>query len=126
MRGHEVRIGTRDPGKLEAWRAEVGPLASVTSGAECARWGELLIVSVLGSAVEDVLRAAGVEHFAGKVVIDASDPLDFRTLLEAFGWPVIDIGDIQGARWIEALSFLWLVYHEQTGKLHHAFKLIGK
>jgi 8-hydroxy-5-deazaflavin:NADPH oxidoreductase len=191
MRGHEVRIGTRDPGKLEAWRAEVGPLASVTSGAECASWGEVLIVSVLGSAVEDVLRAAGVEHFAGKVVIDASDPLDFssgrpglfvgttdslgervqrllpearvvkalqqvfapvmiepslsggdpdmfiagndagakqqvRTLLEAFGWPVLDIGDIQGARWIEALSFLWLVYHKQTGKLHHAFKLIGK
>jgi predicted dinucleotide-binding enzyme len=24
-RGNRVRIGTRDPGKLEAWLAEVGP-----------------------------------------------------------------------------------------------------
>jgi predicted dinucleotide-binding enzyme len=57
---------------------------------------------------------------------DAGAKQQVRTLLEAFGWPVIDAGDIQGARWLEALSFLWLVYHEQTGKLHHAFKLIGK
>jgi predicted dinucleotide-binding enzyme len=190
-RGHEVRIGTREPEKLEGWRAEVGPLASVTKGVECTRWADLIVISILGSAVEDVLRGAGIEHFSGKVVIDASDPLDFgsqrpglfvgttdslgervqrwlpearvvkalntvfaavmvepslsggdpdmfiagndpaakqqvRTLLVAFGWSVIDVGDIQNARWLEAMSLLWVVYHKQTGKLHHAFKLLGK
>jgi 8-hydroxy-5-deazaflavin:NADPH oxidoreductase len=190
-RGHEVRIGTRDPGKLAAWLAEIGPLASVTSGTECARWADLIVISIRGTAVEDVLRAAGSEHFAGKLVIDASDPLIFdsgrpglfvgttdslgervqrwlpeasvvkalntvfaavmveptlsggdpdmfiagndpdakrrvRALLGDFGWSVIDIGDIQNARWLEAMSLLWVVYHHQTGKLNHAFKLVGK
>jgi predicted dinucleotide-binding enzyme len=190
-RGHEVRIGTRDPGKLSRWLAEAGPAASAVSVTECARWAELIIVSILGSAVEAVLRAAGAELFAGKVVIDASDPLDFssgraglfvgttdslgervqrwlpearvvkalntvfaavmveptlsggapdmfiagndlaakevtRELLAAFGWSIIDIGDIQNARWLEALSLLWVVYHQQTGTLHHAFKLLGR
>lgn len=46
--------------------------------------------------------------------------------LAAFGWPVIDLGDIENARWLEALSLLWVVYHFQTGKARHAFKLVGK
>jgi 8-hydroxy-5-deazaflavin:NADPH oxidoreductase len=190
-RGHEVRIGTRDPGKLGGWLEEVGASASAASVTECARWAELIIISILGSAVERVLGAAGPEHFAGKVVIDASDPLDFssgrpglfvgttdslgervqrwlpearvvkalntvfaavmveptlsggapdmfiagndpaakdttRELLVAFGWSVIDLGDIQNARWLEALSLLWVVYHQRTGTLHHAFKLLGR
>jgi len=163
----------------------------VSSGADCARWAELIVISVRGSAVESALNAAGSQHFAGKVVIDASDPLDFgsgrpglfvgttdslgervqrclpearvvkalntvfaavmvephlsggepdmfiagndptakqqvRELLAAFGWSVIDIGDIENARWLEALSLLWVVYQQRTGKLHHAFKLLGK
>jgi predicted dinucleotide-binding enzyme len=48
------------------------------------------------------------------------------TLLEEFGWPVIDMGGIEGARWLEALSLAWVVYSHRTGKTHHAFKLVGK
>lgn len=48
------------------------------------------------------------------------------TLLEAFGWPVLDLGDIENARWLEALSVLWVVYAHRTGKERHAFKLVGK
>lgn len=189
--GHEVCIGTREPAKLAAWRAEVGPLASSSERAECARWAEFVVLSVHGTAMEDVLRAAGPSSFAGKVVIDASDPLDFTsgrpglfvgttdslgervqrwlpdalvvkalntvvaavmieprlsggdpdmliagndsqakaavtTLLEGFGWPVIDLGDIENARWLEALNVLWVVYAHLTGKEHHAFNLVGK
>src|SRR5688572_19504073 len=190
-RGHEVCIGTRDPDRLAAWRAEFPALAAADTREACVAWAELVILSVRGSAAEEVIRAAGPQRFAGKVVIDASDPLDFstgrpglfvgttdslgervqrwlpearvvkalntvlaavmvdpklsggepdmfmagndtaakqlvRTLLEGFGWSVIDIGDIQGARWLEALSLLWVLYSHQTGKVHHAFKLVGK
>ena len=47
-------------------------------------------------------------------------------LLGAFGWPVVDLGGIESARWLEALSLAWVVYSHRTGKTHHAFKLIGK
>ena len=47
-------------------------------------------------------------------------------LLEEFGWPVIDLGGIESARWLEALSLAWVVYSHRTGKTHHAFKLVGK
>ena len=48
------------------------------------------------------------------------------SLLGEFGWPVIDMGGIESARWLEALSLAWVVYSHRTGKTHHAFKLVGK
>jgi 8-hydroxy-5-deazaflavin:NADPH oxidoreductase len=47
-------------------------------------------------------------------------------LLAEFGWPVIDMGGIESARWLEALSLAWVVYSHRTGKTHHAFELVGK
>ena len=49
-----------------------------------------------------------------------------RKLIERFGWKrVIDLGDIENARWMEALSMLWVVYSNLTGKKFHAFKLLN-
>ncbi|HUR94401.1 MAG TPA: NAD(P)-binding domain-containing protein [Gemmatimonadales bacterium] len=71
--GHEVRIGSRDPRKLAAYTAET----KIPNGtfAEVAKWGDALVLAVLGSAAEDVLRQVGVENFAGKLVIDTTDPI---------------------------------------------------
>jgi predicted dinucleotide-binding enzyme len=190
-RGHEVMIGSRDPAKLQTWLAAAGPGARTGSFADAARFGELILLSVLGSAAEDVLRLAGPDNFDSKILLDASDPLDFSSgrpglfvgttdslgervqrllpranvvkglntvvaevmvdpsltggepdmfiagdsdqakatvteLLAEFGWPVIDMGGIESARWLEALSLAWVVYSHRTGKTHHAFKLVGK
>jgi predicted dinucleotide-binding enzyme len=190
-KGHPVMIGSRDSAKLRGWLRHAGPGAQVGTFAETAQFGELVVLSVLGSAAEEVIRLAGVESLTGKIVIDASDPLDFSSgrpglfigttdslgeriqrlvpdsyvvkglnvvqadvainpsltgdepdmfiagdndeakqtvtqLLAEFGWPVIDMGDIESARWLEALSLAWVVYSHRTGKTHHAFKLIGK
>jgi 8-hydroxy-5-deazaflavin:NADPH oxidoreductase len=189
--GHEVVIGTRDPAKLNDWKAEAGAKASVEFPSEAMRQGEILIISVLGSAAEIAIRNAQIENFANKIVIDASDPLDFSSgkpglfvgttdslgeqiqrllpdakvvkafntvladvminpslsggepdmfiagnddnakvtvtnLLKEFGWSVIDMGEIESSRWLEALSLAWVVYSHRTGKVHHAFKLVGK
>ena len=159
--------------------------------AETAEFADLVVLSVIGTAAEEVIRLAGVDHFTGKIVLDASDPLDFSsgrpglfvgttdslgeriqrmipqafvvkglntvladvminpsltggepdmfiagnseeakqtvtTLLAEFGWPVVDLGGIESARWLEALSLVWVVYSHRTGKTHHAFKLVGK
>jgi predicted dinucleotide-binding enzyme len=45
--------------------------------AEVAGHGELLVLAVLGTAAEEAIAEAGPDNFAGKVVIDATNPLDF-------------------------------------------------
>jgi predicted dinucleotide-binding enzyme len=47
-------------------------------------------------------------------------------LLTEFGWPVIDIGGIEGARLLEPLAMLWITYGVQTGGWNHAFRLLRK
>lgn len=188
---HRVMLGSRDPGKLQSWLATAGADAGTGSFQDAAQFGEVVVISVSGSAAEDVVRLAGVGSFDAKVVIDASDPLDFSSgrpglfvgttdslgeriqrllpaarvvkalntvaadvmvdpsvsggdpdmfiagdderakqtvteLLEDFGWPVIDMGGIESARWLEAISLAWVVYSQRTGSTHHAFKLVGR
>jgi 8-hydroxy-5-deazaflavin:NADPH oxidoreductase len=78
-RGHEVRIGSRDPDKpeLREWLAGEGAGIHAGTFAEAAAMGELVVLAVLGDAAEQVIADAGPESFAGKVVIDAMNPLDF-------------------------------------------------
>ncbi|RAI97902.1 hypothetical protein LX64_04952 [Chitinophaga skermanii] len=48
-----------------------------------------------------------------------------KDILQQLGWPdVIDIGGIEIAREIEALSVLWWAYGFRTGTWHHAFRLL--
>jgi len=72
--GHMVMLGTRNPGKLEDWdwKNREGIVGGV---AEAARFGELLVLAVKGTAAADVLRAAGITNLAGKPVIDATNPI---------------------------------------------------
>ena len=78
-RGHEVTIGSRDPDKpeLREWLSAEGAGIRAGTFAEAAAQGELLALAVLGDAAEQVIADAGPESFAGKVVIDAMNPLDF-------------------------------------------------
>jgi 8-hydroxy-5-deazaflavin:NADPH oxidoreductase len=41
-----------------------------------------------------------------------------------FGWPVIDIGGIEGARLLEPICILWVLYGIRTNSWNHAFKLL--
>jgi predicted dinucleotide-binding enzyme len=75
--GYEVRLGSRDPKKLEAWRKEVGGRASVGTFPEAAGFGPLVALATLGAATEEAIDLAGPQNFAGKLVLDATNPLDF-------------------------------------------------
>ena len=72
--GHRVMLGTRDASKLANWLERM-PQAAVGSVLETATFGNILVLAVKGSAVEDVLRAAGHANLAGKTVIDVTNPL---------------------------------------------------
>ena len=78
-RGHDVMIGSRDPGKpeLREWQSNDGTGIEAGTFAETAAHGELLVLAVLGNAAEEAIANAGLENFSGKVVIDAMNPLDF-------------------------------------------------
>ncbi|MCA9727290.1 MAG: NAD(P)-binding domain-containing protein [Candidatus Eisenbacteria bacterium] len=98
--GHEVMLGTRDPQaeKIQAWIRESG--AQAGSFADTAAFGEMLILATQWTGTENALELAGREHFAGKVVLDATNPLDFST-----GAPALSIGHTDSAgeqvqRWL--------------------------
>jgi len=192
--GHEVKMGSRDAGneKARAWVAKTGQRASAGTFAEAAAFADLAVLATLWSGTENALRLAGAKNLAGKVVIDATNPLlytpnappslalghtdsggeqvqrwlpesrvvkcfnivghahmvhpDFpggppdmflcgndadakKTVTEIcqeFGWPVIDTGGIEGARLLEPICILWVLYGIRTNSWNHAFKLLRK
>jgi predicted dinucleotide-binding enzyme len=88
-RGHEVTIGTRHPEEnddLQAWAAQHDNVA-IGSFAAAAEGGEIVVLATRGTAVEQAIATAGPQHLAGKVVIDATNPLDFSG-----GGPALAVG----------------------------------
>ncbi|KAB1186883.1 MULTISPECIES: NADPH-dependent F420 reductase [Haloferax] len=85
--GWDVKLGTRNPDEL---RTELGPTEadiSVGTFAEAAAYGDVVILAVLGDAAEAVVELAGEANFSGKLVLDATNPLDFSS-----GVPHLSLG----------------------------------
>jgi predicted dinucleotide-binding enzyme len=78
QRGHEVTIGSRTPDskKLRSWTQKAGRNAKAATFSVAAQ-GEILVIAALGTAVDEVIKAAGPRNFEGKILIDATNPLDF-------------------------------------------------
>jgi 8-hydroxy-5-deazaflavin:NADPH oxidoreductase len=72
--GHDVVLGTREPAKLSDW-AKQNPKGHVASSGEAAKFAELAVLAVKGTAAVDAVKAAGPEALAGKMVIDACNPI---------------------------------------------------
>ncbi|HOX24271.1 MAG TPA: NAD(P)-binding domain-containing protein [Candidatus Krumholzibacteria bacterium] len=72
--GHSVKFGTRESAKLAGW---VDEHAGATAGsfAEAAQFGEVVVLSVKGTAAADVLHLAGAANLAGKTVVDTTNPI---------------------------------------------------
>jgi predicted dinucleotide-binding enzyme len=192
--GHSVKLGTRDPKaeKLRDWVSKGGALASTGSFEEVARFGELLVLAVKGDVAEEALQLAGIANFAGKTLIDVTNPLAFSEggaphlfvgfsdslgervqrlvpdahvvkafntvgnahffrpefpggppdmficgndagaktevgdVLQAFGWTVVDVGGIDGARTLEPICILWVNSALRLGTWDLALKFLRK
>lgn len=88
-KGHDVRLGTRDPkislaktglgtygtAPLSQWASENGRIKVVTF-ADAAKHGEVVVFAVAGRVGLEALRLAGPENLAGKLVLDTSNPLN--------------------------------------------------
>src|SRR5438128_2266848 len=77
-RGHDVMIGSRTASneKALAWVAKNGKGASAGTFADAAAHGEIAFLCTKGEAAVDVARGS-VDHLAGKVLIDVTNPLVF-------------------------------------------------
>lgn len=73
---NEVMLGSREPEKLASWVRESGQSSSSGTLSETAKFGELLVIAVNGAKAVEAIQMAGVDEFMGKVVIDATNPLD--------------------------------------------------
>ena len=93
--GHEVRLGSRAAGNPKAveWAKTTGGQGSTGTFADAAVFGEVIVLATLGVATAEAIRLAGPAHFDGKVVIDATNPLDFSST----GGPRLAIGHTTSA-----------------------------
>lgn len=78
--GHEVKMGSRGARNQKAveWASTSGINASTGTFADAAKFGDVIVLALLWSGAENALKLAGPENFAGKVVIDAINPLVFE------------------------------------------------
>jgi predicted dinucleotide-binding enzyme len=83
--GHSVMRGSRDPNKMSEWKEKAGPNASLGSFADAAKYGDIVVLAVKGTAAESAVELAGA-GLAGKVVLDTTNPIADK--------PPVD-GDIQ-------------------------------
>jgi predicted dinucleotide-binding enzyme len=74
--GHEVLMGSRDPGAehVATWVAEVGGRARAVSYDEAASAAEIACLVTSWSGAENAVRLAGAANLAGKIVIDVTNP----------------------------------------------------
>jgi 8-hydroxy-5-deazaflavin:NADPH oxidoreductase len=72
--GHEVALGTREPGKLKEWSAKNKGVV-VKSFAEAAAFGDVVVLAVAGQVALEAVKLVGPKALKGKTVIDACNPI---------------------------------------------------
>ena len=74
--GHEVMLGTRDPGKqvIGEWLAQAGPLARVGTDREAVEFGEIVVPAIPGRLLPELVAEVGPDAFAGRIVVDPTNP----------------------------------------------------
>jgi len=91
--GMRVVFGTRDPNGQKTRDALAAvPGTTAASLADAAKAGDIAVIALPWSGLEQGLAAAGAANLAGKVVIDASNPLQI-----ANGAPALAIGHTDSA-----------------------------
>lgn len=113
--GHEVKLGAREAGnpRVKEWVGKTGAHASGGTFEEVAKFGEIIVLATLWTGTENALRLAGASNLAGKVVIDATNPLDFTTVPPRLSIGHTDSAGEQVQRWLT------------TARVVKAFNIIG-
>lgn len=77
-RGNDVMIGSREPSKLDDFVREANGSIRTGTFEQTAGFGELIVLATLFAGTKSAIELAGPANFAGKPVIDATNPLKFE------------------------------------------------
>jgi len=72
---YEVMLGSRDLGKLAAWKDTGGGNAHTGTFAEVAAFGDIVVLAVKGSAAVSAIEGAGPQNLQWKTLIDTTNPI---------------------------------------------------
>ena len=104
--GHQVMMGSREAANEKAlvWAkaAGAGTAASTGTFADAAKFSDVVVLAVSWSGAENALKLAGAENLAGKVVIDAINPLTFGDRGPGLAIGHTDSAGEQVQRWLPA------------------------
>lgn len=72
---YEVMLGSRETSKLDAWKEKGGHKAHTGSFEDAARFGDIVVLAVKGSAAASAIEDAGPQNLQWKTVIDTTNPI---------------------------------------------------
>jgi hypothetical protein len=117
LAGHEVLIGGRDAGRAADRARELGAAGGGTA-AEAAAFGEVVVVSVPWTALDDVLGELG-DALAGRVVIDTTNqygPGGVEALPEGRTAAQVNAARMPGARYTKSLNTLTAAFQAESAE----------
>lgn len=73
---YEVMLGTRNPSKEEVVKFQhENNGINIGNFEESARYGQILVLAVAGVVAQEAIKLAGLQNLAGKIIIDATNPI---------------------------------------------------
>jgi predicted dinucleotide-binding enzyme len=73
--GYAVMRATREPQKLEGWKAGAKGEAAIGTYEDAAKWADTIVLAVKGLIADQVLDQCGIANLAGKTIIDTTNPI---------------------------------------------------
>ncbi len=73
--GCEVMRSSREPQKLDEWKAKAGSKARTGTFEQSAKFGDIIVLAVKGNAADSALSMCGIANINGKTIIDATNPI---------------------------------------------------
>ncbi len=73
--GYEVMVGTRETSKLSEFKKKTGDKTSIGNFEETAKFGEIIVLAIKGTAAKEVLKIAGEKNLDSKIIIDTTNPI---------------------------------------------------
>ena len=74
--GYHVMRGSRDPNKLLEWKNKNGDKAMTGTFEQAAKFGNIVVLAVKGSAAISAIKLCGLENLKGKTIIDVTNPIE--------------------------------------------------
>ena len=111
--GHEVKLSSRDPSKLEALATEIGEGATVGTPAEATEFADVVVIAVPWDAFDEAVTLAG--SLDGKIVIDTTNQFGSSEMPpEGETAATFHAARVEGARYTKSFNTLTSSFQEEA------------